>query len=205
MPIGNVTCKTCRKIFIGTEKAEYCSQRCKQKAYRKRKKINFELNTIYKSLHHGEFKVLNIGDEVSEIAFNDGTTLEAPNNIIISRNVVNPFAKSVFGIGYLGKGPYNSTGHDKAYRVWRSMISRCYDPKGHQSTYNECTVCDEWHNFQNFAQWYSENHPQDGKDYELDKDSLVIDNKEYSPTKCCFLSKADNVIEATTRRINKEA
>jgi hypothetical protein len=106
-------------------------------------------------------------------------------------------APSVYGIGFIGDGIYSSKencGHRKVYSLWKTMIKRCYEPNRLKKfpTYVGCTVAKEWHNFQNFAEWYFENYPNDGKDYQLDKDHLVKGNKLYSPDTCCFLTPQQN-------------
>lgn len=105
--------------------------------------------------------------------------------------VSNPYAKSVLGVGYLGEGVYKVEAGGKpslVYYTWRGMIERGYSKKLHEKypTYKDCTVCDEWHNFQVFAEWYT-NHESFGLGYELDKDILVKDNKHYSPQTCCLI------------------
>ncbi|ALY07069.1 hypothetical protein VmeM32_00078 [Vibrio phage vB_VmeM-32] len=77
------------------------------------------------------------------------------------------------------------------------MLGRCYDSKiqEKQPTYIDCSVCDEWHYFQNFATWYYDNYPKDGisEKYQLDKDLKVNGNKIYSPETCLFVSHAVNL------------
>ena len=72
------------------------------------------------------------------------------------------------------------------------MIIRCYSNNYHQRepSYKECSVCEEWLNFQNFAKWWYINYFEEG---DLDKDLLVKDNKIYSPKYCCILPKQINV------------
>lgn len=105
----------------------------------------------------------------------------------------------VYGIGYLGVGEYEV--HDKykkttkCYKTWSHMLERCYDPYYINGfpTYRDCTVCDEWHNFQNFAKWYDENYYEvEEERMELDKDILVKGNKTYSPDTCMFVPRNIN-------------
>lgn len=72
------------------------------------------------------------------------------------------------------------------------MIIRCYSNDYHQRepSYKECSVCEEWLNFQNFAKWWDINYLEGG---DLDKDLLVKDNKIYSPKYCCILPKQINI------------
>lgn len=70
------------------------------------------------------------------------------------------------------------------------MLVRCYDSKFQKSksSYKDCTVCDEWLNFQNFAKWHDENYYEiDNERMDLDKDILIRNNKIYSPRACCFV------------------
>lgn len=99
-------------------------------------------------------------------------------------NVKNPYHPSVYGVGYIGFGEYRVSKdrkHLAAYKKWQSMIERCYS-KRYQSkkpTYIGCTVADEWHDFQNFAEWFYAD-PHYDLNYELDKDILFMGNKVYS-------------------------
>lgn len=87
----------------------------------------------------------------------------------------------------------------KVYRVWSSMISRCYsltnqsyDRYGGRGVY----VCDEWHEFQSFAAWYYEQYQED--DWHIDKDILSPkDDVRYSPETCVFIPAVLNTLLAT--------
>jgi hypothetical protein len=114
--------------------------------------------------------------------------------------IKNPYDKSVYGVGYLGEGGYKGSINKKRapqYMTWLSMMSRCYSEVYHKrhSTYIGCTVCEDWHNFQNFAAWYDKNYYEiDGQKMCLDKDILQKGNKEYSPNTCIFVpSKINNL------------
>ena len=66
-------------------------------------------------------------------------------------------------------------------------------------TYIGCTVCELWHNFQNFAEWYDENYSAGMEGYHLDKDIKIKGNKVYSPSTCMFVKPGDNTIQATAK------
>ena len=106
----------------------------------------------------------------------------------------------VYGIGYLGEGKYKASENNKSTKVhyiWVQMLRRCYDKNLHTKcpTYIGCTVCDEWHNFQNFAEWYEENYYEvDNEIMNLDKDILTKGNKIYSPDTCVFVPQSINVL-----------
>lgn len=104
---------------------------------------------------------------------------------------------SVLGVGYVGDGIYKPSENSKntpAYDCWNHMMNRCYSDSYHKTrpTYKNCEVCEEWQDFQCFAEWYYRNHPGDGFDYDLDKDIKVAGNKIYSPESCMFVLKREN-------------
>lgn len=112
--------------------------------------------------------------------------------------VKNPYQPSVHGVGYIGVGPHssklpNSRSHTKSYNIWVALLARTngIDKGVHYPTYTNSTVCTEWHNFQNFAHWYT-SHPDYDKGYELDKDLLYPGNRHYSPNTCCMIPKEIN-------------
>lgn len=108
----------------------------------------------------------------------------------------NPYHRSIYGVGYLGVGAFQSRTHGDvvdAYSAWTAMMQRCYDPAFHlkQPSYLGCIVNEDWHNYQVFATWYI-NHPGYGKGYHLDKDILYPGNKIYSSTTCTMVPKVIN-------------
>lgn len=110
-----------------------------------------------------------------------------PSNLATGR-VKNPFHPYVCGIGYFGIGKYEARINGKLtpeYSAWNGMLARCYDEKvtNKHPTYKDCEVCEEWHNFQNFAEWYV-NQKHYGLGYDLDKDIIFKGNKLYSPETC---------------------
>lgn len=96
----------------------------------------------------------------------------------------------VYGKGYEGLGEYSPRKDKKAYMYWNGMLRRCYDEnylKKHPS-YIDCEVCEEWLNFQNFAEWFYKNYYQvENEIMCLDKDILKKKNKTYSPYTCVFV------------------
>lgn len=81
------------------------------------------------------------------------------------------------------------------YNTWFNFLNRCYNKKYQKNkpTYEECTVCDEWLDFQTFSKWYDNNYYQLGdEEMFLDKDILNKGNKIYSPESCIFVTKPIN-------------
>lgn len=105
--------------------------------------------------------------------------------------------KSIYGVGYVGFGQHKtkiSGVRTLAYSKWFGMMTRCYDSKYHDKkpTYRDCSVCEQWHNFQNFADWFYMNYPGGDEIYHLDKDKLINGNRVYSPLACSFISAQEN-------------
>ena len=139
------------------------------------------------------------------ITFDEGILIKCSIGNLVKGAVINPFYPSVCGVGYLGIGKYFSSKNkikDYKYVVWSDLLRRCYSKKFQERhpTYIGCSVCEEWHNFQNFAQWFEESYnPEIMEGWELDKDILVKSNKVYSPETCCFVPKEINTIFGSRR------
>ena len=109
-----------------------------------------------------------------------------------------PYEPRVYGVGYLGKGKYNVTenGEDTdEYKIYHSMLKRCYDPKYQERrpTYKGCKVEDYILNFQHMAEWIENNYYEvPGEIMCLDKDILDKGNKIYSRDRCIFVPKRIN-------------
>lgn len=106
-----------------------------------------------------------------------------------------PLRRSVYGIGYMGDGHYSQKNNPLAHQRWKHMMTRCYNENylNSKPTYENCSVCEEWHNFQNFAKWFEENYYEvDDTAVEIDKDILIKGNKIYSPDTCCFVPRELN-------------
>lgn len=105
-------------------------------------------------------------------------------------------------VGYLGNGGYTPHKFPRAYKLWRSMITRCYCQKFTQThpTYMDCHVVLEWHNFQNFCDWYI--NKKKCVDCQLDKDIRIKHNKVYGPETCSLVPKSINYLfpNAKSRR-----
>lgn len=132
------------------------------------------------------------------VEFDNGYKTKSAYQYFKKGNIISPYNKTVYNIGYLGEGKYNAIVNKVQtiqHLYWNSMFHRCYSSKYHENkpTYVECTVCKEWHNFQNFAKWFDENYYQiEGQRIHLDKDILIKGNKIYSPNTCIFVPQRIN-------------
>ena len=106
----------------------------------------------------------------------DGVKFEVQSSQLKSKGVKNKLHRSVYGVAFFGHGKHKArckTGKNtKVYETWIGMIERCYSSRCHvkNPAYKNCTVCDDWLNFQNFADWFYDNYI-DG--FELDKDIKI--------------------------------
>lgn len=156
----------------------------------------------------GEKHITNEGYtiEIIECFGNKNCTIQFENKFIVKniryvnivrREIKNLFHKSVYGVGYIGIGKYSKINHPKAYTTWTNMLKRCYNKKAKEKkiTYKDITVCDYWHNSQNFVEWFEKNWKfYMDKNWHLDKDILLKGNKIYSPETCCFVPQEINML-----------
>ena len=129
-----------------------------------------------------------------KVRFNDEfkAIINTRYDCFLDKRIKNPYRKSFLGVGYIGVGKYSSK-NTKIMNCWNNMLKRCYKEDSKDITYDDCIVCEEWHNFQNFAEWYEENYYEvDGKPTFLDKDILYKGNKIYSPQTCVFVPRLIN-------------
>lgn len=123
-------------------------------------------------------------------------------------SIKNPYHPSICGLGYRGVGRYIVKDNKvtlKYYLLWSEVLKRCYNKKRLEKrpNYGGCTVVEEWHNFQNFAQWTENNYkPEYMEKWCLDKDILQKGNRIYSPETCCFVPNEINVL-FTKNQINR--
>lgn len=113
--------------------------------------------------------------------------------------IKNPYQPIVYGVGFVGVGPHAASVKrtlTREYKVWIGMFQRAYDEKLHKKhpSYKDVSVCEEWHNFQTFAEWMKKqaNAHKDG--FHLDKDLMILGNRIYSPDACSFVPALINSI-----------
>lgn len=114
--------------------------------------------------------------------------------------VFNPMFPSFHGKGFIGVGKYSSR-NSEPFKLWGSILHRLYSEKAllKHPEYRHVKLHEDWHNFQNFAEWYykqpfSKAKDQKGRFYHLDKDILSKGVKIYSPDTCCFVPQDINAL-----------
>lgn len=83
---------------------------------------------------------------------------------------------------------YDKDEYPMYYSRWRGLFDRCHGKnrlKLKNISYRSCSICKEWHNFQNFAKWCNDNNLCNGMC--VDKDILIKGNKIYSPDTCIVI------------------
>lgn len=130
---------------------------------------------------------------------------------IKSGSIKDPMRRSVFGVGYHGVGKHDrflgKRIRSKCYSRWMGILNRCYNEKC-ENYYmyggSGVRVCEEWHNFQNFAEWYTteckkNNVDRENNNLHIDKDILSCGDKIYSPETCCLVTLSENNVKARAK------
>lgn len=169
--------------------------------------------SIWKTNNFGQLKIIGKNKSKYICEFEDGTKVLASHTNIKNGGVRNPNYPTIYKIGFWGEGEYKTSIEGtkkmtKEYNIWNKMLERCYSEKTQikHPTYIGCIVDKRWHNFQNFCEdikeleGYNEwkNSTKD-REYVLDKDIKVKDNKIYSKNTCVFITSSKNSIEVNKR------
>lgn len=173
--------------------------------YKPTREPDSRIGLTYKN-NKGELMTIVKYNDSSDIyvEFNDNNKaiVHTTFNNFKKGEVNNPYRRSYYSKGYVGIG-FKPTRDDKSMMCWSNMLKRCYNENYRRlhPTYNECYVCDEWLNFQNFHVWYNDNfYKFDDYTMCLDKDIIVKGNKLYSPDTAIFVPQFINKL--FTRRDN---
>lgn len=125
-----------------------------------------------------------------DVRFEDGTILHNVQYGNFKRGTIkNPNVHDYCGTTI--HGVYEDT---REYHVWKGLLARTLNEEFKQKhkTYLNCTICEEWLNYNKFKKWYNDNEYEIGELLELDKDLKFIHNKLYSSEKCLLLPKTIN-------------
>lgn len=143
------------------------------------------------------------------VMFYDGYVVKTQMSNLKRGNVRNPYHQNnkLYGVGVTDiKGCVNGK-RDYIYRVWESMITRCYSEK-YQSlypTYKGVEVCSRWQTYSLFKSDVEKMCCFDklGKGYHLDKDLILQGNKLYSPEFCAIVPEIMNTCIVKPTRLEK--
>lgn len=156
---------------------------------------SIKVGDVFNSKSTGTYEVVEyVSSKKALIKFHaTGYEYYADSQPIRKGQVYDPYHRSVYGVGFVGKGSYRYSRDTKAHNCWDAMLARCYNVT-HPSykNYGErgVSVCDEWLNFQNFTVWYYDNY-REGQALEKD----IKGGSTYSPDNCLFVpQKLNNVV-----------
>ena len=173
--------------------------------------LNISEATVRRDLK-GVEKVSLYSDVVSEIAENIrlGMDAQEAERAVLQEHYANKLSTSQAAyvrkqvVVALGSDPFQTpknsskkkrqlrtkTIHEISKDTYRAMMHRCYSPQNPSwMSYGAVgvRVCEEWHNFKEFNDWFVVNYVQG---WEIDKD--VLSRTLYSPTTCIFLPEHIN-------------
>lgn len=154
------------------------------------------IGSIFTTKNCGDVEIISyLGSSRFMIKFLDtGHTVETTKGDLRKGSIKDRYRPLICGVGFIGEGPYTQRKDSKATSIWRHMLRRCYSDKEGFKNYFDCSVCEEWHNFQNFAAWCYTQKGFNNEGWELDKDLLVVGNREYRPNNCCFVPQRLNLL-----------
>lgn len=156
---------------------------------------------VFCTNNYGEVRVLKYyNNRHVVVEFVDSGTISSVRlNNLKKGWIADPYSNReslIYGVGYSGYGEYKKSTHKEAYDVWINMLKRCYSAHSLNTSkgkaYVGCTVCNSWHNFQNFALWYYRQYRN--TDFVLDKDIIIKGNTIYAPDKCALIPKRINLL-----------
>jgi len=120
-----------------------------RKKPRKKRRDRLRSGTVYQSKSCGPFTVVyDRGATDVLVRFPSGYECHTYRAVVRRGTIRDRLRPSVYGVGYLGGVEHTTM--KRAYQSWREMMRRCYGPdRGRKGS-----VCEEWHNYQTFADWY---------------------------------------------------
>ena len=149
-----------------------------------------KVGSFYETKTCGRIRILDYADSKNILVQfeNTGEVYSTAKSSIMSGHVSDKTYPTICGVGFVGRGTFKTSEDRKpsqAYSVWTKILKRCYNTTEHgKPSYEGCSVAKEWHNFQNFANWYYKCHIQG---WQIDKDLILFGNKEYCKEYCSFV------------------
>lgn len=128
------------------------------------------------------------------VLFSDGKKRKTSYIEFKRGSVKDLYFPSVYGVGYTGE-EYPRKGNELVWSGWQHMMERCYNKNSSRYKFYGAIgvrVCEEWHNFSNYAKWYYDNCYDIDEPLSVDKDILNRDSKIYSPDTCIIIPRKIN-------------
>lgn len=157
----------------------------------------------WRKLRVGEVREMNCGDQAKILEYNNAfdIKIEFLDNYHYQTHchysnfqrgtVKNPYHPNKYG-GVIGEGDNKISINQKMtkeYDAWIKMLARSKDEKYKQieTTYLDVDCCEEWMNFNTFADWFKENTIDYSGTKAVDKDWIKQGNKIYCPEYCAIV------------------
>ena len=159
------------------------------------KREKYGIGTIFKTNFNGDCEIVDFRS-VNEIdvKFKDGTIVTTRSGNLKKGVVKNPNTPKIFGVA---TNDLENCTDTKLFKVWHSMIRRCYSDVYHKNrpAYDDVTVQESWLTFSNFKKDieslpfsdYCEKHK-----YEFDKDILSDGSRMYKLETISFVPREIN-------------
>lgn len=170
---------------------------------RNNKSTKFKNDTVWESTNYGSFTIIGRLDCTHlYIQFVDTNAIYVRSSTAIRSGAVKDlYMPKIFNKGFLGEGKYSFTSHKDIYYRWHVMLERVYSSR--RPSYKDCTINEEWLNFQNFAKDLESLMKEKGIDslegYEIDKDIKSNEIKIYSKETVSLVTRTENVKEMHSR------
>lgn len=87
----------------------------------------------------------------------------------------------------------------KSYSLYTNMLGRA----GKKKFYEDCSISENFLDFQFFAEWCQSQKYYTSPDCNLDKDLIICGNKVYSEDRCVFIPKDLNVFLSSSKSIGE--
>ena len=151
---------------------------------------------IYETNNSGEIEILEIVNSRKVlIRFMDTGFEKFTDSRLIRKGIVKDNSSSYHGCGAnLDVAGKTEGVASKAYKLWCSMMDRCYSTTTHKRRprYSVCEVSGYFKTFSNFRDWCDKQTSFGVDGFDLDKDLIIKGNSVYSEHTCCFLPQEIN-------------
>ena len=164
------------------------------------KASRFYEGKLFQTNNFGEVMVLKyINKSKVVIKFTTtGSIREVRAEHLKTGNIKDYTLGTVFGVGVLGEGFQRADSSSLTYKIWVSMLQRCYLATADKySSYVMCSVSETFKHYPTFKTWCETqvgfgSVDSNGKQFQLDKDIILRGNKLYSEDTCCFVPQEIN-------------
>ena len=162
---------------------------------RSKKRESKMVGKVLSSNSCGDYTILeyNSKDDILIEFIETGYRTTITSSRIADGSIKDKLLPRIYNVGIVGSKYPTDTKH---YRVWYSMLQRCYDKFLHtkvNKTYKNCTVSENFLHYEYFYEWCNKQIGFADSHFELDKDLLIKGNGMYSEHTCVFVPREINI------------